>query len=291
MTTQTLETPTPAQVSLFGGMKPRRASDTGPGGDREWGWCFGLYGKGGSGKTTLAVTIAGPDDDHHNPYGWPCAVLDKEGGTNVISDRNDIDVFDVVDWMQIQRFAADCADIRKPLPWKSIILDNFCEMSDAEMATRVAKGHTPELRDYNLNTINMVAFARFWRDLSRSRGVNVIFNFWDETDKSESSGLWETRFATTPKMANKLQGVLDTIGYLTVADNSDERILSFAPNRRSANKFRRAPTSAAMKIPLVIPKPDLGEILSVLKGGAAWDASKHASGNKKAETEPAQESA
>src|SRR4051812_29006539 len=60
-----------------------------------------LFGKAGSGKTTLAASLA------EDPDNCPVWIQDAEGGTKVVSDQTGIQVFPMHTWADEKEFRAE----------------------------------------------------------------------------------------------------------------------------------------------------------------------------------------
>ena len=250
----------------FAKFKIRRASDM------QWGVCMALYGAAGSGKSSLAASAADSED------GSPLVFLDAEGGSRAIAHRDDIEVIDVDSWKEIELFTRT-AKSYSGFPWKTVVFDNMSEYLSMLNSLITGDGEAPSQPEWGKITLEFLSFIRTWRDLSK-RGINVIFIAWEDEEKDDI-GRVKHNLNFTPKIRKEFPGMIDIIGYLAVVDKSatHERLLDFSPSSRTAAKFRRSQTEAALAIPFKIQygidKMPMSDILKVLKGGGKWPDKKY----------------
>lgn len=260
----TTNTP-PAKAAKFAGMDIR--SSLSP----DYGFCGALYGSAGSGKTTLAGSIVNSD------YGTPALLVDAEGGADVVShlEERGLSTIAPKDWSDIVNIGMQYKMGNRP--YKSVIFDNLSEIQYMHIRSVVPEGQLPEIKHYNKNVADMVAWIRFWRDQARFHGINVVFVAWESFVKDENGILLKKGVQLRPKLAEQFPGIVNFVGYLYVEPKLPNwgRVLELTPDPKLDSKFRRSPESRAMQIPLKIGNPDLGTILDVLKGGKDWPVEKH----------------
>lgn len=253
-------TPENARTS-FGGLQVIRASDI------EYGFCGAIYGQAGTGKTTLAATAADTE------LGAPLAILDAEGGASVVAHRSDIDIVPMGKWSDFEDFRKT---VSKDCPWKTLVFDNMSEINTMRQRSLASDGMLT-IQQHGKVTADMLDMVRFYRDLSRFRGINVIFIAWETSVKNESGGEIKRGVKFTPALAEAFPGIVDFVGYLKVEPKLPNwgRILDLSPNPRLDSKFRRSGNSAAMQIPFQIPNPSLADIIDTVKGGKPWPKDKY----------------
>lgn len=237
----------------------------------QYGFCGGIYGAAGVGKTTLAGTIV------NSELGNPALLVDAEGGAEVVKhqQKNGLHVVSPSKW-------ADIAEIRREYekgnrPFKSIIFDNMSEIQFMHLRSVVPPGLQPQIQHYGQNVAEMLSFVRFWRDQSRFHGTNVVFVCWDTLIRDGDGVIIKRGVQLRPKFADSFPGIVNFVGYLYVEPKIKGwgRVLDLSPNPKQDSKFRRSLDSASQKIPLQIANPDLGAIIDTIKGGKEWDTKKY----------------
>lgn len=254
----------------------------------EWGVNILLYSKGGAGKTTLACTLADSE------YGAPVLVVDAEGGTRVISHRDDITIIPVTDmnpqgangfgWGVIQEVANDIAAGRMKR-FKTIIFDNMSEYIDLcirhvirTISRPIEAHHRPDQNDWGKATSEMLLFTRRMRDYARTSGTNIIFIAWEIDVTNDNGQVLREGLLFNPALARKIPGIVDTVALLTVEGKSRE--LTLEPSSRTDAKFRRNDTELANQIPGVIrwtgkENAPLVHIIATLKGNVRFPIEKY----------------
>ncbi len=252
----------------FGPFKVKRASDF-----QDAGVCMFLYSRGGAGKTTLAAALADSIPDA------PIVIFDAEGGAKVVNDRKDIPVIVMESWKHLDRMEEE---IKKTaiLPWKTIILDNESEYMQL-CINEVTSSDEDQITQPEWGSIQrkMRAHIRFYRDLAKSRNINVIFICWDVTDKDETNRMVQ-KLNFIPSLQKEIPGLVDIIGYIEGIDNDPEhRTITFAFSRKTDAKFRRNRSEAARSIPANItygldnlPLPDF---INALRRGVKFPVEKY----------------
>lgn len=232
-----------------------------------------IYGSAGSGKTTLAASVAKVVDC------TPMLYLDVEGGMAVVDskdiDNGLIDPIGITSWAQIEA-------VRKALtvgdsPYKTIVIDNMSEV--LTLCIRFVTGdlESPTQPEWGKITQNMLNMTRAWRDISKTTGLNVIFIAWDNPSQDESNVV-KNNIYFTPALREQYPGIVDIVGH--IGSQNGVRVLDFQWNpRKTQAKFRRSLNSNASKIPEKIPyslsNMPLGDIISVLRGKSEWPSDKY----------------
>jgi len=200
-----------------------------------------VYGAPGAGKTTVFAQAAGWK-------GKRALLLDADSGTRSVTDIPDLDVITIESWAQLESVQRALASENHP--YGTVLYDNLSEYQSLSIRSIAGNG-PPEIQHWNRSTADMMRMTRFSRDLAKNKGINIGLIAWEAPEKDESTGVIKRDLGFTPSLARQFPGIVDIIGYLTVA-NDGRRILSFEPSNRSAAKFRRAQNSPASKIPLKI---------------------------------------
>lgn len=210
-----------------------------------------LFGKAGSGKTTLAASLS------LDPKNCPVWFLDSEGGTKVISDMSGVTVFPIHTWQEQKDFRQEIVKQKaapQGLPFKTIVIDNLSEVVQ-QAVTAIVGNATEQVSQPKWGDMarEILSYVRFYRDLARDNGINVVIIAWDSEEKNEITGRSIVTLEATPKLQKELPGILDHIGWITPVDGQpDKRVLSFEPSTRNISKFRRSRTEAARSIPVKI---------------------------------------
>lgn len=249
----------------FAGLQIKKAADLA----ESTGLVMVVYGSPGTGKTTLFAQAQG------SKYGGRVLLVDADSGTRSITDIEGLDVLTVDNWPQIESVQRSL--VMDNHPYKTVIWDNLSEYQ-AISIRHIAGNEVPQIQHYNRSTLDMMRFTRFSRDLAKNKGINVGLIAWESPDKDESIGLIKHGVGFTPSLARQMPGLVDIIGYLTVA-NDGRRILTFQPSNRTDAKFRRAQVGPASKIPLTISYTLqdnlIVDLLNTFIGNQDWPTEKY----------------
>lgn len=237
------------------------------------GTCMFIYSRGGGGKTTLAASLVESEPDS------PVVFFDAEGGAKVVNDRPDVQVIEMHSWEELDAME-EYIKKTPTLPWKTIVLDNESEFMQL-CVNKVASGDEEAVTqpEWGLVQRKMRAHIRFYRDLAKSRNINVIFICWDVNDKDETNRS-VMRLNFIPSLQKEIPGLVDIIGYITGIDNDpNHRNITFAFSTKTDAKFRRNRSEAAQSVPSMItygldnlPLPD---IINAIRRGVSFPASKY----------------
>lgn len=217
-----------------------------------------IYGPGGLGKTSLALSAI--DSVHGNPL----LLVEIDRGGSVGSDRN----CEAILIKKYQDFKDFMDELRKGSEWVTIVVDPLTELFDMCLEDAERRIHSADPRQhYNASTIEIVKQIRILRDLSMNAGVNVILTCWEDDYTDEVTKVRRNGLKLNPALRDRVQGLVTTIGYLTLAADDKTRVLQLAPSKRYATKFRRSNDDVAQQIPFNIPEPSMAPILDTLIGG------------------------
>lgn len=233
---------TPDNVNTFAGLRVVPAREL-----THDAICILIYSQGGVGKTTLAGMFSDyePAQD--------VLIVDGEGGATAIANKDHIDVVQAGKWSDIdgvlKKFEQQATESKK---YKTLVFDNLSEYQTINLATITNPAGSVGIQDWGRNTANMLSFTRRVRDLARFHGINVVMLAWSDSGEDQVSGKIRHGVALTNKLAARLPGIVNMVGYLTIEDNPPyyTRKLSFAASPRTDAKFRRASGDAASPIPL-----------------------------------------
>lgn len=251
------------------------------------GFCLTLFGPAGGGKTSLASSCA--------KFFAPRRVLlaDAEGGSKVVRGLYpNLDIAKLTRWSQFDNLtqlfvqaptSVSIKDgkftiVEPDEGYAAVILDNLAEYQNLSIRS-VQAGETPTQPEWGRSTADILNKIRTWRDLATLNDLTVIFITWDVDEKDEGTGINKKHVAFTPSLQRQFPGIVDSIGHVSAPDrHPDVRVLDFTPGPRTVAKFRRAPTSEAMKIPYKmqygLDDMPLSAILSTLRGGD-WPSNRY----------------
>lgn len=244
------------------------------------GLVMGIYGPGGSGKTTLAATIT------DTPEGAPALFLNSRGNPHVVSSYGDrIDVLQIERYDQVELIRQDILkDAAKgTFPYKSIVLDTTSEMFYTRLRDLYGPVTAVDWTKHSATTANLMQLHRNWIDLAETAPfANVIFIFQEVPEKRTIRN--QTVESRSEISFNKaLQGQIPTLvnflGRLyIVGDNPPyKRLLDFRPVETvHQSKFqvdRKHPT--ASQVPMEIYNPSLAPILDTIRGSKPFPVTNH----------------
>ena len=252
------------------------------------GVIMGIYGKGGNGKTTLICSIADPklNPDMHD---LPMAVLDSEAGIKSVTHLLAPGYLDLIPIPSISA-VEDFIDLwsaspKNQFPWRSILFDNLSDWVQKALKEQGFHGKDSVVSsqpDYNAMTTRLTVILQNIRDLATEYNVNCFFNLWEMTEKSDGGLIIGRRADLTPKLAIRVMGILDYVGYLSVVNNPPHytRKLDFSPNPEQDTKTRRRPDEASKDIPLELYSHDarsslMVDLLNTIKRGVTFNRSNY----------------
>jgi phage nucleotide-binding protein len=207
-----------------------------------------FYAYPGVGKTTIAGMFAG------YPPACDVLVIDAEGGASVLAHLDNVYVLRVSRWDEVERIITQLE--RTPpdkVKYRTIVFDNLTELH-AMLVQKIAGTRAVEIQEHGVITAALMRFTRRVRDLSRFRGINTALIAWQDNKEDKSRGITRQVVALTDKLSNRIPGIPNNVGYITVLNNPPlyTRKLSFAVTPLNDAKLRRASGDDASDIPLEI---------------------------------------
>lgn len=240
-----------------------------------------LYGQGGSGKTTLAGSA-----EDNKEFGAPLLHIDIEGGVDAIYHRKTIGFVEVNAWREWERLLA--ALKKGNHGYKTIVLDNLSELVDMCLTGIAGDVDQVEIQEYGEMTRKIVYAVRELRKMSKAQGINVIICAWD-ADERDDRNVLKKELALTPKLREKIPGIVTTIGHVQVLNDPNQRILNFAPSPKTVSKFRRSGEANSLQIPFKIQyglgNLPMSDLLNVVRGGGKWPEAKYKVDKKNADND------
>lgn len=235
---------------------------------------FVLYGRSGTGKTTLASTFPGP-----------ILLLDiRDEGTDSISDM-EVDVKEIHEPDDIEEMYYNLKE--EPGRYKTIVLDTVSQWQQMEIeylakekrkksGARTGDWGTMTKRDWGDVAARMKEWLVNYRDLSKL-GMNIIFiaqdrafNF-DEDEGNDQQLIPEIGPQLMPSVVKTLNAAVSMIGNTFIRERvvrrSKERRIEYClrvgPNPVYITKVRKP---RKIEAPSVISNPTYEDILEIIKG-------------------------
>lgn len=227
---------TPDNASSFGGLKIDRSTKV------ENGIFMGLYGNGGTGKTTIEAEIV------LSEHGTPAILIDVEGGSSSVKHlaNKGLEIVHVTTWNEI-------VDIRKATKsehkYKAVIWDNLSEITNL-YKLKVAPSGAPEIQQWGRILAEMQEFVREQREITEKRNIHTLFSLWEEIAEDKTTQMIRTKVNLFRGFAATFPGMVTQMGRVSVpSDRSEVRLLSFKPSERTDSKFRVAPNNELDVLP------------------------------------------
>ena len=229
------------------------------------GWSLALFGFPGVGKTTFSAVPKS-------------LIVDFEGGTEVIADRDDVMVWPrrgkdgklpKITWDDFM--ALDRRLRTGNHPFEVIAFDTASAAQRLTLAKAMKASATPQMPsqpEYGVSNALLADVIEAWCALSRETGITVVFNIHAQ-EVTEESGSILIRMALTPGVTRTIHQSVSSIGYL-------EEVRSGVPPNvkidrkltlRSTNKVQaklRQPLSGP-QLPGEMTNPSLVKILEFRK--------------------------
>lgn len=234
-----------------------------------------FYAYPGVGKTHLSGLFA-----EYEPA-QDVLIVDAEGGASVLSHLDHVDVVQVKTWADVEKIMVWLE--RTPLEkikYRTVCFDNMTEYHLMHLHS-VTGGGAVEIQHYGMNTAAILRFTRRARDLSRFRGINTVLLAWQDSKEDKTRGITRQIVAMTDKLAARLPGVPNNVGYITILNNPPlyTRKISFAASPLNDAKFRRSSGDAASPIPdelyYGVDQNPIADILRTIYEGAPFPAARY----------------
>lgn len=244
-----------------------------------------VYGRSGTGKTTLAAT-----------FPKPILYLDiKDEGTDSINDVEDIDVMDVSSKDRLEE--AYWWLTRNPDKYKTVVLDTVSQLQQIvvdEFAAGKRKRNTSKRpgewgsltkQDWGEVAGSMKEWLVNYRDLARDHGMQVLFiaqdrafNFGDEEDESsEETPAPNIGPALSPSVARTLNAAVSVIVNTFIRRRIEvkevrgkkrekeiiEYCLGVGPSALYTRKVRKPKD---IVLPDLVVNPTYEDLLEIIKG-------------------------
>jgi hypothetical protein len=255
----------------YGNVVPRPANEI------KAGVKIGIYGPGGSGKSTLVGTACDSD------YGRPMMYLNARGNPHVLSSRgHDVAVFDIPKFTDVELIRRDVmTDLAKnEFPFKSIAIDTVSDLLSLDLRDRYGASANIDWTQHSASTADMLNLARNFSDIADNYGINVFFVLLETPERRTLRGRDVTRseLALNSALQAQLPGIINWLGRLYIDDDPMyTRCLDFRPiESQQVSKFQVDPNDPRFRdIHMEIYNPHLGHILDTVKGGVAYPADRH----------------
>jgi phage nucleotide-binding protein len=217
-----------------------------------------IYGDPGVGKTRLISTA----QDHESTS--PLLLVDIEGGTKTIRNRNDIEVAKIRSMSELIKLQNELYKEGDNLPFKTIALDNMSELQALDIKAIMKEAYSknpdkvdidvPSQREWGKTREHLRAITRSFRDLP----CHTIMTAHVVTEKNE--GQPDRYFpGFGGKAKTDVPGFMDIVGFMTVDMKQREAIrrLQFVGTRAVLAKDRTDALGAVVdnaSIPLLWEK-------------------------------------
>lgn len=226
-----------------------------------------IYGRSGTGKTTLGASFPGP-----------ILFIDiREKGTDSVSNFENLDVVQVENWSELEEVYWFLKGKHK---YKSVILDQVSSMQDLAMEYAMAEEQKDQMsqRLWGIVGGHMKTWLLHYRDL-QDDGINVGFIAHDRASKGEGSEDDETIDPQIgprlmPSVAGLLNGAVKVIGNTFVREvffeNGQDKVrqieycLRLAPHPYYTTKMRNP---LGTEVPEFITDPTYEKILQIMVEG------------------------
>lgn len=262
-------------MDSFGGLPIKTSEDIDE--LRDKGVCIVIYGSPGSGKTPTAANVV-----RNQQYGFPGLLVDCAGGTRSVTHLVKSGALQVVrpeSWDDLLKVVQDIRHKFDEAPFKSYIFDNLTEMANMRLMKILREGNrtVTQIQDWNVVTMDILSMVRTLRDASNEpAGPNVIMTAWETANSKNVTGVTKRDVGFNPALAEKLPGIVDMVGHLTVWDNKSRR-LSFEASDNTAARFRRPDDEDPIlllpdNILYTVKEYPIAEMVGTLRGGEPFPA-------------------
>ena len=216
-----------------------------------------IYGQEGSGKTTFASTA---QDSRH---GAPVLFMDFEGGTKSIRNRDDIDVWRIDSYYDIEKSVEYITSGKNDVPYKTIVVDSLSNIQEMIVTHLTDKGKPGNFDTWNMNNDIMKGIVRDLKTFSEKTNTNVVITALAQTREEEGTSGVVFVPKMSPGAAITIGGIVDMIGWLEayrdIKEKKTIRRLFLEGTRTTRGKVRQELEGS---IPLLIENPTMSDILN-----------------------------
>lgn len=239
---------------------------------------IGLYGPGGSGKTTTVATAC------NSALGKPMLYINARGNPHVVASRGaDIEVVDIMKFKEIEDIRKDIVTAlnRGDFPYKSIALDTVTEMMSMDLRDRYGAMANVEWTQHSATTADGLNLIRNFSDIADNYGINLFFVFQEVSEDREIRGQKVNRseLALNKALQSQAPGIINWLGRMYILDDAPRytRCLDFRPiEKQQVSKWQVDPDDERFKgILMEIFDPNLGDIIDAVKGGKPYPVDAH----------------
>jgi len=213
-----------------------------------------VMGYPGSGKTEFGASGPKP------------LVVDIDGtAVRTLGGRTDVQIAPIKNWDDIDRLSTYL--LSRPHPFQTIWWDSLTFAQTyalKKIMVGSAPGVMPSQGQYGNANELVLDLVRTWCAQARERGVHVGFAVHAEEIKDESTGQVLIRMALTPGCIKGVNMATDTIGYLAVAPNSDNRKMLLRSTGRVLAKHHQ-PKDSPKKLPPELDSPTFSMFIDQTK--------------------------
>jgi len=239
---------------------------------------IGIYGPGGSGKTTLVGTACDSE------YGGPMLYLNARGNPQVIKSRkSQVVVVEIAKFSEVESVRKDIIKSLQAndFPFKSIAIDNVSDVHAQDLRDRYGPMTEVQWEKHSASTADILSMTRNFSDIADIWGINTFFVLWETPEKREIRGRTVTRseVALPGALQAQLPGIINWLGRLYIMDDAPRytRCLDFRPiETQQVSKYQVDPDDSSYEgIDMEIYDPHLGHILDSIKGGLPYPVQLH----------------
>lgn len=256
----------------YGGIEARPANEI------KAGLKIGIYGPGGSGKTTTVATACDV------PLGRPMLYINARGNPHVVASRGaEVTVVDLKKFSDLEKVRLDIMrDLAADdFPFKSIALDTVTEMISMDLRDRYGPMTNIEWTQHSATTADGLNVIRNFSDIADNYGINVFFVFQETNEDREVRGQKVNRseLMLNKALQSQAPGIINWLGRLYVLDDQPRytRVLDFRPlEKEQVSKWQIDPQDERFQgILMEVYDPNLGDIIDAVKGGVPYPVDKH----------------
>ena len=208
-----------------------------------------IYGDPGRGKTTLAATL---------PVG-ETLIINTEAGYGPLLGTGHA-VFNLkTDLKELERLYQYLRV--DDHPFKNVVIDNISELQDW-MLRVLFKGRGkdfPDIKERGDTAMKMKEYITLFRDLTTERGMNIVFNAWEnplDIERSDMGTVTKIAPKLSPGIVPDICGKVDAVGHLEVYEKTGDRFIRFVgtPKIMAKCQFKGIEEFEEANLPKVIAK-------------------------------------